>query len=217
MVVQKGIMGALRGRGYIWLSLLFFLIASERAAAQRIGVRTHGLYVQGDTLRLDIQLGDLFTPRILEAIESGMTTSIALEFRLEPQQKSPFSDRVLLIRLDHDIWEGTYRVTRHGASSDTLYSADFEAVKRFCSNLTGVPIATSLPQERMFVLYAKVKVDPISPEQQERTRKWLNLLSKGSLLELFISLDRPFAGTRWMKIQRFTIGDLWRASSETLQ
>ena len=214
MVAQKGIKGALRGRGFIWLSLLFFLIASHRAAAQQIGVRTHGLYVQGDTLKLDIHLDNLFTPRILEAIESGMTTSIVLEFRLEPQPGSSLVDRVLLIRLDHDIWEGTYRVTRHATASDTLYSADFETAKRLCSNLTGVPLAASLPQEKMFVLYARVKVDPISPEQQERTRKWLNLLSKGSLLELFISLDRPYAGTRWTEIQRFAVGDLFRASSE---
>ena len=51
-------------------------------------------------------------------------------------------------------------------------------------------------------------VNPISPEQKVRTRKWLNLLERGSILELFFSLDLRGNDNDWVEIARFRKQDL---------
>jgi hypothetical protein len=165
------------------------------------------LYLAGDTLKIDVNVDSLFSPRAHDAIASGMTTSIGYEFLLEPVGPDKPVRRSIILRLDHDIWEGRYQVIRNLNSPDTLVTAGFEAAARFCSDITAVsigPISGAAP----FVLSARALVNPISPEQEARTRKWLNLLDRGSVLELFFSLAPKGDGNDWVEIARFRKSDL---------
>ena len=207
MRLKQGIKGAF-GRGWIVWVGLFFFVSSSGASAQEIAIGETRFYRQEDILKLDIRLDSLFSHRAQDAIASGITTSVPLEFRLETERGSRILEKALEIRLDHDIWEGQYRVVRHTSVPETLRTADFKIAAQFCSHLKGIALGALPSGIQQGVLRARVGVNPISPEQQQRTRKWLNLFEKGSLLELFISLDRPSERTRWIEAGSFSPEDL---------
>ncbi len=208
MDAKQGMKEALRQGRILCLGLFFFMTLSGSVSAQNITISKKRVYTRGDTLKLDVTLDSLFSQRALDAIESGMTTSITLELRLESERKSRILEQTLQIRLDHDIWEGRYRVLRQASVPETLQTANFKTVETFCSDLKGITLGVLSSEEGQLVLQARIGVNPISPEQQQRTRKWLNLLEKGSLLELFIPLDRPSERTRWIEVDRFSLENL---------
>ena len=122
---------ALRQGWIIYLGLFFFMTLSGSVSAQSITILNNRVYTRGDTLKLDVALDSLFSKRALDAIESGITTSIVLELRLESERKSRILNQSLHIRLDHDIWEGRYRVLRQASVPETLQTADFKTVETY--------------------------------------------------------------------------------------
>jgi hypothetical protein len=176
--------------------------------AREILVTTRRVYLEADTLRLDIGLDSLFSRRSMDAIESGMTTSITMEFQIGSRRKARLLNPVLDIRLNHDIWEGRYTVIRHRAVPDTLITTDFEEASWFCSHMEGIALGPAPAETGELSLRTRVGVDPISPEQRRRTRSWLDFLDEGGVLEFFISLDRPSERTNWLELDRFTLEDL---------
>lgn len=172
------------------------------ALAQHIPPDSLYVYVRADTLRVDATVASLFSKRALDAIESGMTTSIAVQFRLRTGRGEQVGQRGLTMRLEHDIWEGQYRLIRPFARPDTLIASHFEAIRRACSQLRGIDL-TALPLPNVpLTLQVRIAVNPISPEQQARTRRWLKILEKGSYLEFFYSLDSP-PSSEWLDAIQF--------------
>ena len=165
------------------------------------------LYLTGDTLYVDIRMDSLFTRRSQDAIASGMTTSISHEIELESRDTRKIR-QIISLRLDHDIWEGRYRITRQGASPDTLVTDQFTEAEVYASTLNQFPIATLPDVEAPFLLRIRSAVNPISPEQEAKTRKWLNLLERGSVLELFFSLAPTDQQGSWIELARFRKSDL---------
>ncbi len=170
--------------------------------AQHISKDSLYIYVQSDTLRVDATIASLFSKRAIDAIESGMTTSIVVQFRLRTGRGDQVGQRGLTTRLEHDIWEGEYRLIRQAAQADTLITPRFEDIRRGCSRLQGLDLA-GLPLPNVpLTLQMRIDVNPISPEQQERTRRWLKILEKGSYLEFFYSLDSP-PSSEWVDVIKF--------------
>ena len=88
MVAKQGIKGVL-GMGWrTCLGLLFFVTVVGSARAQRIPAGAARFYLVGDTLKVDVKIDSLFSPRALDAIESGMTTSVSLQLRLAQGRRS---------------------------------------------------------------------------------------------------------------------------------
>ncbi len=187
--------------------LFFFVAFPVRSGARDVTVAARTVYVHADTLKLHIELDSLFSRRALDAIASGLITSVVMEFRLDSDRRSKALETAVGMRLDHDIWEGRYRVVRDTGRLDTLQTAHFDTVKTYCSVLRGLSIGP-LPEGRDFRLRLRVGVTPISVEQERRSRRWLNVLQRGSLLELFISLDRPTKRSPWIDVSQFSPEDL---------
>jgi hypothetical protein len=192
----------------IWAGLLFFVCPTLVDAARGPTVSAQRLHLTGDSLTLHIAIDSLFSRRSLDAIESGMTTSITVELRLEAEDGPRLFEQALRIGLEHDIWEGRYRVVRHASGTDVLQTSDFAVAERFCTELDSIGLSPIPALPGHLILKAKVTVSPISPEQQRRTRRWLDILERGTILELFISLDRPSEQTRWIEIKRFSLEEL---------
>ena len=177
--------------------LLFQPVQAQQIPSERLEV-----YVQLDTLRVDASIDSLFSKRAIDAIESGMTTSIVIQFRLLLNNGNPLSGRTVIKRLEHDIWEGQYRLIKQAIEPDTLYATRFEDIQKACSELQGLALAVLPLPDVPITLQARLDVNPISPEQQERTRKWLKVLKKGSLLEFFFSLEKP-TPSNWIDLLIF--------------
>lgn len=173
--------------------------------AQEILPEHMQIYVQDNSIKLDVRINTLFSQRTIDAIESGMTASIALHFRIvgtSGEHVSP--ETVLHKRLQHDIWEGTYRLIHFSENKqDTLVSTQFDSVKAACSDLQGIVLAKMPMPDRLMILQTRIVVNPITPEQQARTRQWLKILKKGSLLDFFFSLEKPTGSQRWNELLTF--------------
>lgn len=207
MHTNRGKAEAYRRTVSICACLFFFVGHLGHASARDVSVYEQKVYLEADTLKLNVKLDSLFSRRALDAIASGLITSVVMEFRLDSDRQSKALEYTLGMRLDHDIWEGRYRVVRHTGRLDTLHTARFDTVRTFCSVHRGLPLGP-LPDGREFRLRLRVGVTPISVEQEQRSRRWLNVLQKGSLLELFISLDRPTKRTPWIEVSQFSPEDL---------
>lgn len=191
------------------LALALWGLAGPRpAGAQQLVLSEHRLSLRADTLMAHLEVDSLFSSRSMDAIASGMTTSISVELRLEGGRGFRTRQRTVVTLLMHDIWEGRYQAIRHGGRSDTLVTGDFAEAEAFCSVMPRVDLGP-LPADRgPYVLKMRVSVDPISEAQRRRTRNWLNFLDRGSILELFISLDTPTERTDWLEVRRFRREDL---------
>lgn len=176
-------------RRSLTLILLLMLSLPPLARAQEIPLDRLQLYVQADTVKIDAEIDSLFSRRSLNAIASGMTASIAIHFRLVTARGERLSETALHRRLEHDIWEGTYRLIEFSNPPDTLVTPRFDVVKKACATIQSMPLVALPLPEQSLTLQTRIHVDPISPEQQERTRRWLNILQKGSLIEFFFSLE----------------------------
>ena len=174
MYDARGAKTARRLRLLIWAGLLFLMCPALVAAARGPTVSARRLHLTGDTLRLDLAIDSLFSRRAMDAIESGMTTSVTVELRLEAEDGPRLFEQALQMGLEHDIWEGRYRVVRHASGTDVLQTTDFTAAERFCAELDSIGFGPIPFLPGHLVLKAKVTVSPISPEQQRRTRRWLD-------------------------------------------
>ena len=208
MIRKVGIREANRQKLIFWLCLLFFGSLSSWSAANEVVVKHHQLYLENDSLRIEVELDSLFSRRALDAIESGMITSVVYDFRVNGTRKNRILEHSILLRLEHDIWEGQYLAIRQSGLTDTLRTTSFAAAEAYCAKLQNVELGVLSEDSQVMTLQMRISVNPISVEQEKRTKNWLNVLRKGSLLELFISLDRPADRTNWMDIARFRNGDL---------
>jgi len=194
--------------------VLFVLAIVQPASAQQISQDHVEVYVQSDTLRLDVHVDSLFSQRTLDAIDSGMTASIAMQFRLLTDRGQTLTQRTLIKRLEHDIWEGQYRLIEQTTQPDTLVTSHFNDIQKSCSEHQGLALARLPLPDLSLTLQVRLDVNPISPEQQERTRQWLKVLKKGSLLEFFFSLERP-EPSPWIDLRKFRPSALPHLLQET--
>ncbi len=188
------------------LIMLFGILTAgltSTSQAQQITPSQLEVYVQSDTLKLDVSIDSVFTQTHIDAIESGMTASITLQLRLLGSRNNRIAQIEINKQLDHDIWEGQYRLIRLTTPPDTLTSNSFEEIRHICTHMQGMSLTRlPLPNE-VLTLQARVHIDPITPEQQERTRRWLKILRKGSLLEFFFSFGKPNPPTPWVNLLQF--------------
>lgn len=175
----------------------------HRASAQEIGPNQVQVYVQNDSLKADVDIDSVFTQEHIDAIESGMTASITVQLRLLRSRNTRIVETEINKQLEHDIWEGKYRLVTFTTPPDTLITESFEEVSRFCTDIQNVSLAPMPLPDEMLILQARVHIDPITPEQQERTRRWLKILRKGSLLEFFFSFRKPNPPTPWVNLMQF--------------
>lgn len=181
----------------------FIFIAGTWVNAQQIAPSQVEVYVQSDTLKLDVGIDSIFTQNHIDAIESGMTASITIQLRLLGTRNTRLAEKNIHKQLEHDIWEGQYRLIRLHAPSDTLVSDSFENIRKLCTHVQGISLTGRPLPNDLLTLQARVHVDPITPEQQERTRRWLKILRKGSLLEFFFSFRKPNPPTPWVNLLQF--------------
>ena len=165
------------------------------------------VYLHGDSLLVDVVIDSLLSPRAQDAIASGMSTSIIHQFRFAAAGAQTIV-RSVVTQLDHDIWEDRYTIVRSDHGPDTLTTNTFEDAKKAITALSRIPIDLLDQSEKSYRLDFRTRVDLISFEQERRTRRWLNLLERGSILELFFSLDPREQDVSWSEIARFRRSDL---------
>ena len=161
------------------------------------------IYVQSDTLRVDATIASLFSKRAIDAIESGMTTSIVVQFRLRTGRGDQVGQRGLTTRLEHDnMGRGipphpTSRAGRHVDTRRVLRTFD-AGVPDFRGSIWPRFPCPTYP----LTLQVRIDVNPISPEQQERTRRCSRFWKRAVISNFFIRWTAP-PSSEWVDVIKF--------------
>lgn len=200
----------------LWL-LVALLAPQTPSRAGEVTVSDRRLVTDGKRLLLDLRLRGLFSARARNAIGAGLTTGLTHEIRLGLGRRRSI-ERLIAFEIRHDIWEGQYLVIRRSSRPDTVRTAGFETVERFCAALDSVdlaPLETLTPGES-FELKFRTRLETISPEQARRTRKWLESgddseeepggvrVDFGDIIDFFFNIYRSQERTDWINLGHFT-------------
>lgn len=198
-------------------ALALALGAVGAAGAGEVTVTDRRVFTDGKRLLLDLRLKDLFSDRARTAIEAGLTTGLAIELRLGVGRRRGV-DREIAFEIRHDIWEGQYLVLKRAAPPDTLRTAAFDAVERFCANVDSVelaPLDALRPGEPLDLKF-RTRLELVTPEQARRTRKWLEAgdddsddpsgvrIDFGDIIDFFFNIHKPEERSGWIDLGRFT-------------
>lgn len=135
--------------------------------------REHGGYVY-----VDVQLDDLFPPRIAESLARGMPATLHLRTELWRGRDGWF-DRLessfeASIRIRYEVWNETYRVERAGVTIAAATGLDSVAVA--LARPWALPagrVGDLRPNRRYYVVvYATLK--PLTVEDVEEVEGWLS-------------------------------------------
>jgi hypothetical protein len=146
------------------LALAFSLAAQE----PRIVSLSAG--AERDSLVADVQLDDLFPPKIANTIRSGLPTVVRFDFRVITEPGREVMRRVQVMEIVYDIWAQRFHFT---LEDSRRFAASFDDMKKMCSRLERHKLAAlaELNAGPTYRLRLQVTVIPISSRQNHQWRE----------------------------------------------
>ncbi len=164
--------------------LLVVTLAAPRVAAAQdeddvvVPERPFGFAEKGKSLTITLSFTDVFDARLLEELDSGITTTIVLRAYVyrEGGEGLPVSFAAATLRVVYDLWAETYEIQIDDPRGRRKYveSSKAEALKRV-TTLAAFPVAPlgKLPIGEIHFIGLIVEVNPVSEELLAEVRRWL--------------------------------------------
>lgn len=153
---------------------LFLLLPAAAATAQTPRVISILAQPAGDSLIVSVQLTDLFSPKIINTIRSGLPAVIRLDFRLLESPARELQQMTHSLRVLYDLWSDRYRLQFHQREQIAASFAEMEQRCTKIDTLTLKPRRRLVP-EKTYQLRLQVAVIPISAKQDQQLRDWLEV------------------------------------------
>lgn len=147
-------------------------------AAQALEVSVGRPREQGGYVWVDLQLDDLFPPRVEQSLSRGMPATLLLHVelwrsrngwfdRLESSFESP-------LKIRYEVWSERYRIERASAASLSLGSLD--SVRIVLTRPLALPVGRTaqLDPAGRYYLAVSVTLKPLSVEDLEEGEGWLS-------------------------------------------
>lgn len=207
--------GGPRGLAIVPLLLAASLLLVQPAAAEEPGRALLHLAAERGQLLVSLEVQRLFGEAVRETLQNGFTSTVATRLLLEEAAtgeaiaESRFSREIRF-----DIWEETFSVTTYSDQGTGLLTLrTLEEVEEACRRIREYrfgPLAL-LAAGRAYRFRLEYVVVPISQEQLERTKRWVqgggsasgasgenpgSGLSFGSVMNLFIGRSTGVEETR---------------------
>ncbi len=134
--------------------------------AQQPKVRSLAALPRQGKIGARVQLEDLFAPKIVSTIRSGLPAIIQLDFRLQANGKEK-TRALQIVEVKYDIWSQRHRLT----FSDTVrFVAAFEDMKKVLSDFETRAFSSWPPPENSAALQLRLRVAvvAISAEQSRQ-------------------------------------------------
>lgn len=147
--------------------VLFFMLYSSPLFAQQPKVKTLLAQSQNGRIAAQVQLENLFAPKIASTIRSGLPVIIRCDFRLQTSAGHEVAHTTHSLQVLFDIWTQRYRIT---LLDSNLFVNSFEAVEKTFANLELAAITNPgrLDSALSYRLRVRVAVIPISAEQSKQ-------------------------------------------------
>jgi hypothetical protein len=197
------------------LHFLFLLLLSAAAAAQTPRIISVVAKPTADSISVAVQLADIFSPKILNTIRSGLPAVIRFDFRVLEETNQEKLQVMRLLRIVYDVWNDRYRLQFNDRAQIV---ASFAEVEKICVNFEETKLLSKrrLALQKTYRLRLQVAVIPISTKQDQQLRDWLEVaddteesapgedrstgfrLNVSKLVSFFGGKkDRPFGASEW--------------------
>jgi len=197
----------------IKIFLLLLLVAETTAQTPRV-VSILAKPGDGD-LAVSVQLVNLFSPKIVSTIRSGMPAVIRFDFRLLEAPDRELQQATRSLNILYDLWNERYRLQNAGREQ---FVATFAELEKTCSAFEETKLLplSRLSSQKIYQLRLQIAVIPISAKQDQQLRDWLAAsddteesapgedraagfrLNLSQLLSFFWGKkDRPYGASDW--------------------
>jgi hypothetical protein len=204
------------------LPILLLFLATP-AAAQIPRVVSISAAPNGQHLAGTAQLADLFSPKIVSTIRSGLPAVIRFDFRLVEAPDREVQRAARSRRILYDLWSERYYI-RFNHRQQIVGS--FSEVEKICTNFEEAELLllSGLSSHKTYRLRLQVTVFPISTKQDQQFREWIESsgipeesspgedpaagfrFNLSKLFSFFLGKkDRPFGASEWATSPPFRV------------
>jgi len=152
----------------------FLLLLVAEATAQTPRVISILAKPAADSLTVSVQLADIFSPKIVNTIRSGLPAVIRFDFRLLEEPDHELQQMTHSLRVLYDLWSDRYRLQFNQREQIAASFAEMEKLCTKIDTLRLMPRRRLVPQ-KMYRLRLQVAVIPISAKQDQQLRDWLEV------------------------------------------
>ena len=204
------------------LKILLLFLATP-AAAQSPRVVSISAAPTGQYLAVSAQLAELFSPKIISTIRSGLPAVIRFDFRLVEEPDREVQQILRSRRILYDLWSERYQID---FNHHQQIVASFSEVEKKCANFEEAELflLSRLSPQKTYRLRLQVAVIPISTKQDQQFREWIETsgvpeesspgedpasgfrFNLSKLLSFFLGKkDRPFGASEWATSPLFRV------------
>lgn len=127
-----------------WLILLGIFILPPAMAKNKADIVGAKIGKEGEILEVSFSIQDCFTPKMEEAIRSGVSTSFRILVVLEkpglPLLRSKLLDLSLEHTIKYDRLRNEFRITLPEHPEGVVVTKDFDEAKRWMSSIRELPV-----------------------------------------------------------------------------
>jgi len=160
------------------LAISLLLLTRGEAFAQKPQVLSVSPIRAGEQIGIRGGLGDLFAPKIVGTIKSGLPAVLSFDIRLTEESGREIWRGDRSWKVLYDLWAEKYRLRT--SNEDKVFD-NFPALEEFCKDFYSGPVLslTQLQRDKRYRLRLQVVVIPISSRQKEQLRDLLESAESG--------------------------------------
>jgi hypothetical protein len=160
------------------LTILFLLMARSAVFAQKPQVQSVSPVKIGDCIGITCSLNDLFAPKIVGTIKSGLPALLNFDMRLHEEAGREVWRGDQSWKILYDLWTEKYRLRTSG---EEKFFDNFSGLEEFCRRFQSGPLLSQayLQRDKKYRVRVQVIVIPISSRQKEQLRDILEASESG--------------------------------------
>lgn len=205
------------------LKIFALLVLVAEAAAQNPRVVSILAKPAGQHLTVEVQLADIFSPKIAGTIRSGLPAVIRFDFRLIEEPNREVRRLTRSRRIVYDVWNERFHVTTNGHEQFTSSFTEMEKIGGEYQASKLLPLS-GLSLQKTHRLRLQVAVIPISAKQDQQLQDWLEAsgapeesapgedrstgfrFNLSKLLSFFLNKnERPLGTSEWAESPPFRV------------
>jgi hypothetical protein len=162
------------------------------ASSQETTITSIDLIVKNGILSVRLHLRNLLDENFKDAIASGMSRSLNVQFELLEKDQNPLYNRFVNVGLKYDVWESTYLLN---ISGDERQFETFEYYQAFLSDSMQFDVGTinTIDPDKSLQLGIVVSKQALSELQKKKLNYWLSSEAETSESQPGLEPDQGFS------------------------
>jgi len=160
------------------IAILFLLMTRSAVFAQKPQVQSVSPIKIGDRIGITCNLNDLFAPKIVGTIKSGLPALLNFDMRLHEEAGKEIWRGEQSWKILYDLWTEKYRLR---TNAEEKFFDSFSGLEEFCRRFQSGSLLsqTYFQRDKKYRVRVQVIVIPINSRQKEQLRDILEASESG--------------------------------------